>query len=470
MHIVHASGQVPNEWKTAKISAIFKKGSKQDPGNYRPISVLPTISKIMERIVHNQLYDYLQTHNILSQEQSGFREKHSTQTSLHFLTEKFYNSLNNNEIIGMIALDLRKAFDTVNHAILLQKLDAYGIKGIAHGWFESYLEGRSQIAAVNGELSEPQNITTGVPQGSILGPLFFIIYVNDLPNSLKHCETNMFADDTTIYINGKDITLVSELLQNDLANIYEWLNTNKLSLHIGKTNSMLICNRQKQRHLQTNQLSINLEGQNLAQVDHLPYLGVELDNHLSFNPQLDKTCNKISRALGVLKRASKHLPIESRTTLYNTLVLPHFDYACTVWSNTSMTNLTRLQRLQNRGMRILLKEGPRAHITDMLVQLKWMSVKQRLQLKLSTLMYNITHNQTPAYMRNFCEIRSQHTHNTRASSGNNLFKEMAHQYSLNSKGVNCWNNIPPHIRQLPSLLTFKTAVSKYIRSSSTRFF
>ena len=167
------SGKVPSDWKKAQISAIFKKGSKLDPGNYRPISVLPVISKLLERIVHTQLYTYLNDTGLLAAEQSGFRKNHSTQTSLHKLLENFYSDIENGKIIGMLALDLRKAFDTVNHKILLDKLKHYGISGISLNWFRSYLESRTQMACINGSVSDRLIITTGVPQGSFLGPLLF---------------------------------------------------------------------------------------------------------------------------------------------------------------------------------------------------------------------------------------------------------------------------------------------------------
>ena len=185
------SDKVPSDWKKAKISAIFKKGSKLDPSNYRPISVSPVISELLERIVHTQLYTYFNDTGLLAAEQSGFRKNHSTETSLHKLLDNFYSDIENGRIIGMLALDLRKAFDTVNHKILLDKLKHYGISGICLNWFRSYLENRTQMACINGSVSDPLIITTGVPQGSILGPLLFTIYMNDLPKCLQHCKTNM---------------------------------------------------------------------------------------------------------------------------------------------------------------------------------------------------------------------------------------------------------------------------------------
>ena len=187
-----------------KISAIFRKGSKLDTGNYRTISVLPVISKLFERIVHTQLYTYLNDTALLAAEQSGFRKNHSTQTSIHKLLKNFYSDIENGKIIGMLALDLRKAFDTVNHKTPLDKLKHYGISGICLNWFRSYLKNRTQMACITGSVLDPLIITTGVPQGSILGPLLFTIHMNDLPKCLQHWRTNMYVDDTAIYASASD--------------------------------------------------------------------------------------------------------------------------------------------------------------------------------------------------------------------------------------------------------------------------
>ena len=277
------TGQFPAEWKQAKICAIFKKGSKLEVGNYRPISILPVVSKVIERIVQKQLYSYLTENNLLSHVQSGFRQNFSTQTSLHRLTEDLYNALNKSKVTGLVAIDLKKAFDTVNHRVLLSKLDHYGVRQSSLQWFTSYLQDRTQQSFINNTLSHPDVITTGVPQGSILGPLLFIIYVNDLPCALQKCSVNMYADDTAFYYSDKDSKAVSSALNEDLENLHAWLCANKLSLHIGKTRSILICNHQKLRHISDPNLNINLGSSPVEQAEHLPYLGIEIDSRCNFN-------------------------------------------------------------------------------------------------------------------------------------------------------------------------------------------
>ena len=278
-----ASGKVPSDWKKAKISAIFKKDSKLDPGNYRPISVLPVISKFLERIVHTQLYTYLNDTGLLTAEQSGFRKTYSTQTSLHKLLENFYLDIESGKMIGMLALDLRKAFDTVNHKILLDKLKHYGISEICLNWFCSYLESRTQMACINGSVSDPLIITTGVPQGSILGPLLFTIYMNDSPKCLQHCKTNVYADDTAICVSASDKAGVTKLMQDDLINVNDWLCANRLSFHIGKTSCMLVTSAQRRRPMSQDHLGLSLNDNQIVHVKANPYLGITNDQNLHFS-------------------------------------------------------------------------------------------------------------------------------------------------------------------------------------------
>ena len=233
-------GTFPYDWKISKVIPIYKKGPKHDMNNYRPISVISTIAKVMEKIAHNQLYLYLQNENILSPSQHGFRQGYSTVTALLEITDRLYHNIDIGELNGVIFLDLRKAFDTIDHQIMLKKLRCYGIAGTAHNWFSSYLCNRSQYCQVDGNLSQPSSVLGGIPQGSILGPLLFLLYINDLPNCLSDTKCNMFADDTQLDRSSSDVNIVTSALNNDLKNVSDWLSTNKLSLNTEKTEYMII--------------------------------------------------------------------------------------------------------------------------------------------------------------------------------------------------------------------------------------
>ena len=464
-------GVVPDEWKKARISAIFKKGTKTDPGNYRPISILPVISKILERIVHRQVYEFCIKHNILCIEQSGFRPNHSTQTSLHKFTEDAFNEIENGNCVGLVALDLKKAFDTVDHEILLNKLEHYGFRDISLLWFRNYLNNRMQIACINGNQSNPRLIQTGVPQGSILGPLLFILYINDIGVCFEHATVNIYADDTLFYFAGSSIDSVSEALKADLHHVAEWLCSNKLSLHIGKTNSMLISSKPKSQTLQDIELNLSLDNQNISQVSSCKYLGIILDSKLNFHAHLDSVVSKLKKASGVFFRASKFLPPDCKLTLYNTLILPHIDYCSTVWSTSlRKSDLARLQRIQNRAMRIILDCHPRTHITDMLDTLKWMSINQRLNFNLGIFLWKIVNDKVPPYLSNiFTPVSQIHTHNTRSASSGRLHRNRTHTKTLSTTGSKFWNKIPQHVRDARSLYSFKRNLIPHIFSTIDRF-
>ena len=225
----------PSDWKLAKVTPIYKDGCKSDVGNYRPISVLNIISKIIERAVHNQLYEYLTMCNILSPSQSGFRSNHSTNSTLLDVTDYILKNMNDGKATAAIFLDLRKAFDTVNHKILFSKLYDYGIRNHTLNWFISYLSNRAQRVNVNSSLSDFRSINIGIPQGSILGPLLFIIYVNSLSDSVS-CECVMYADDTTLLCSSSDPVILQQELDKNMNGIGKWLHENNLTLNIKKKN------------------------------------------------------------------------------------------------------------------------------------------------------------------------------------------------------------------------------------------
>ena len=445
--------------KKAKISAIFKKCSKLHPGNYRPISVLPVISKLLERIVHTQPYTYLNDTGLLTAEQSGFRKNHSTQTSLHKLLENFYSDIENGKNIGMLALNLPKAFDTVNHKILQNKLKHYGISEICLNWFRSYLESRTQMACINGSVSDPLIITTGVPQGSILGPLLFTIYM--VPKCLLHCKTNMYADDTVICVSASDKAGVTQLMEDDLINVNDWLCANRLSLYIGKTSCMLVTSAQRRRRMSHDHLDLSLNDNQIEHVKASPYVGITIDQNLNFNIQTNNICKKANRALGALKRAAPFLPIDTRALMFNTMVLSHLDYCSTIWGATSDTNIGKLQKIQNRGMRIILQCHPRTHIADMLSNLKWLSIKQKNIFLTAVLVFKIMHSKTLNYMAHWL-VPVSHQYGTRRSTSGDLFVPRSHPNSLTTKGTRLWNQLPASIRTFPNLKTFKKATAFFI--------
>ena len=233
------SGIFPDKLKIAKVITLFKKGNPELPSNYRPISLLPIFSKVFEKLMYRRLYKFLELNNILYSLQFGFQENHSIDHALVSLTEAVRNTLANKRFGCGIFIDLQKAFDTVNHKILLSKLEHYGVRGCALKWFRSYSSDRKQYVSVNGSDSNLLSITCGVPQGSVLGPLLFLIYINDLPNASKKLKFYLFSDDTNIYCESKDLPNLFKIANKELRAIKRWLDANRLSLNIDKTNYII---------------------------------------------------------------------------------------------------------------------------------------------------------------------------------------------------------------------------------------
>ena len=263
--------------------AYFQKGKKDDPNNYRPISVIPVVAKIFEKRVHEQLYNYLNDNDLLANCQSGFRSLHSTLTALLEATENWSLNIDNGLINGVIFIDLKKASDTIDHNIIIRKLSNYGVDQKALRWFQSYLSDRSQKCSVNGHLSTASPITCGVPQGSIIGPLLFLVYINDLPNCLEKASPRMYADDTSISLAAANLSDLENKINRELINLNRWLKANKLNLNIAKTEFMIIGSRQR---IHTNccnhQFNIQLESKNIENVDGTKSLGTFIDKNLSW--------------------------------------------------------------------------------------------------------------------------------------------------------------------------------------------
>ena len=292
-------GIFPSEWKIARVVPLHKKGSRSVLDNYRPISILPVISKIFEKILYEQLYEYFTTNNLLSEQQFGFRRFHSTSTALLDCTDEWYVNMDRGLYNLAVFLDLKKAFDTVNHDILLAKLELYGIKNTPLMLFKSYLSDRSQKCQVNGELSTLKYLKYGVPQSSILGPLLFLIYINDLPNCLQHSTARMFADDTNITVSGKSIKEAEVAINADLNNIREWLLSNRLSLNLVKTEYLLIGSRHNINTLEE-QPRVFIGDEPIKGVQVTKTLGVKIDQFLTWDSHIDQISKNISSGISAI--------------------------------------------------------------------------------------------------------------------------------------------------------------------------
>ena len=454
----------PDDWKRAKVTPIYKSGNKSDVGNYRPISVLPIVSKIIERAVHNQLYKYVSTKGILSSAQSGFRANHSTTTTLLDVQDFILNNMDNGYVTGAIFLDLKKAFDTVNHNVLIDKLKRYGVDGIELSWFKSYLSNRSQAVNVNSNLSEFEHINIGVPQGSILGPLLFILFVNCLPNAVN-CKTEMYADDTTLLFRSKCPDELSTSLTSNLDLVANWLKANKLTLNISKTKVMLFGTR----HMldKFNDISLTYNDDMIEMVREFKYLSVKFDSTMSWLSHIDYLANNVSKRIGVIRRVKHFLPHQTLVMLANALVIPHFDYASPVWSNCSDSYQARLQVLHNRLARTILSADIRTPINDMMNLLHWTKLSNRWKSQILIILFKCLKDISPTYLSsNFEFVHNYHNHTTRNHSSNTLIIPKINSNSgmrtFLFRSGHLWNNLSPSIRidlENMSLGQFKSYIS-----------
>ena len=272
------TGIFPSVLKVANIIPIHKKGDKLDCNNYRPISLLSNTIKIFEKMKHIRLTSFLNKNKVLSSFQFGFRSKHSTNHALISLTEMIWSALDNDQFACGVFLDLQEAFDTVDHKILLSKINHYGIKGIPYEWFKSYLTNRQQFTTVNNKQSELSSIEFSILQSSILGPLLFLIYINDLSKVIIFSSVHHFADDTNILYVSSYLKDINKKINNDLSNLVPWLRANKISLNVSKTEIVIFKSHSKQF---TRHLNFRLRGQKIIPKNCTKYLGIIIDEHFT---------------------------------------------------------------------------------------------------------------------------------------------------------------------------------------------
>ena len=330
-HIFNLSlsqGVFPDELKLAQVLPLYKSGDSTSLSNYRPVSVLPIFSKVLERLVYNRVFSFINKNKLLYNYQFGFREGHGTNAALINLIDRVMRALDEGDYVLGVFLDFSKAFDTVNHAILLSKLNKYGINGIAQKWFRSYLDNRKQYTVFNNSKSSTHLITCGVPQGSILGPLLFLLYVNDIANVSDKLFTLLFADDSNMFIQGKDVNDLIDNVNVEMVSLVKWLNVNKLSLNVKKTKFMIFRSKRK---LPTINRNLHIMDTVVQRVTSIRFLGVILDEKCDWGEHINMVKSKVSKGIGILRKARIYLKIPSLLTLYYSFLYPYLMYCIEVW-------------------------------------------------------------------------------------------------------------------------------------------
>ena len=406
------TGIFPDKLKIAKVLPLFKKDDHTLMDNYRPISLLTSISKLFEKVVFSQLYDYFRNNDLFYDSQYGFLKNHSTEYAAKELTDKVLKDIDERNISLAIFMDLSKAFDTLDHSILINKLAYYGIHGAALRWFTSYLTGRSQYVEIDGVSSNILLLSTGVPQGSILGPLLFLIYMNDIPNCTEHFNFILYADDTTLNNTVQIPSLSPVDINNDLAKVYDWLAVNKLSLNVRKTKYVIFHATNKRIEGVIPNLEIN--GIPLERVQNFNFLGLVLNENMFWKPHIDLLANKLAKCAGVLNKLKRFLPIHILRTLYFSMVQSRLVYCILTWG----FDCYRLEKLQKRFARIISSSKYNAHSEPLFKVLDILKIEHLFSQSCLKFVYKFKNSQLPKYLLSLqCVPRSSiHDHDTRNAS------------------------------------------------------
>ena len=439
------NGVFPENLKTAKTIPIFKdKGSNLECSNYRPISLLSNINKIFEKLMHSRLYNFLSIHNCIYDLQFGFRSKHSTNHALLDLTEDIRRALDDNSFAVGIFIDLQKAFDTVDHNILLHKLDHYGIRGLANDWLRSYLTDRKQYVSINGFKSNTNIMKFGVPQGSVLGPLLFLIYINDLHKAIKYCTTRHFADDTNILIKNKSLKQLKKHVNFDLRNLCKWLKSNKISLNASKTELLVF--RHPNKEVNYN-LKIKIDGKRLLPSNYVKYLGLYIDSHLKWNYHTDILAPKLSRALGMLTKIRHYVSKITLRTIYFGIFSSILTYGCQIWGQILNKNVNRIIKLQDKVIRVINFSHYNASRNLLYNDSKILKLTDNIKLLNFIYVHNSLNGTLPSALNNnFVFSQNSHTYITRGSLLNKILLPKVRTKIYGLKSINyessiAWNNL-----------------------------
>ena len=447
----------PATWKGANVVPLFKKENRHLVSNYRPVSLLSNLSKVMEKVVYKKLYKYLGDNNLLTDKNSGFKHSDSTVNQLLFITQKIANALDDKHDACIVFLDVSKAFDKVWHKGLLFKLNQMGITGNALKWIESYLSDRFQRVVVNGCSSQWLYTNSGVPQGSILGPLFFLVYINDLVLNLE-CDVHLFADDTSLLDCFDDSAESNGKICRDLEKIERWSVLWKVTFNANKTRYMIITRKNNY----PNYPPIYLHNTSIERTDQYTHLGLVFTSNFKWNKHIEKCICKASKRIALLNRVRLKLPRGTLCSLYKSMVLPIIEYCDIIYDNCTVRDSIAIEQVQRRAA--LVCTGAYRHTSSdrLLAELGWQSLRtRRLNHKLIQL-FKITHQISPPYLQSLLPAAVENRYNTRNSTNNSLpviyAKLSSTRNSFVPSSIKAWNNLPVGIRGATSFYIFKSCI------------
>ena len=451
------TGTLPDDWKLANITAIFKKGAKKDPSNYRPVSLTSVTCKLLETIIRDNIFGHMKRNKLFSKKQFGFITGRSTTLQLLMVLEDWTKAIDQGTGINNIYMDFMKAFDKVPHQRLLHKLKSYGIQGNVWKWVEAFLVGRKQRVMINGTPSEWEDVTSGIPQGTVLGPLLFVLYINDLPDEVSEgTEIYLFADDTKIYRKIDNINDCN-ILQSDLNKLLQWSNKWLLKFHPNKCKVIKVGPN-------IHEYAYSLDGNILENLEHEKDIGVTVDKDLKFDVHMQDKISKANRVMGLIRRSFSYINCDVFNKLYKALVRPHLEYANPVWSPSLKKNIIAIENVQRRA-------------TKSIASLRDMSYEERLQtLKLPTLVYRrlrgdmietykITSGKYDNEIQNIFPMYKDHVKRPgNRGHSKKIFKTRTNlnlrKHFFTNRVIDFWNRLPEAVVSAPSVKSFERRLDK----------
>lgn len=458
------TGIYPSLWKYAIINPTYKSGDTDEITNYRPISLLPILSKILEKIVANQLMEYLETNYLLSKTQHGFRSNLSTETALIKVTNKIYENMDRNKISLLTLCDLSKAFDSVNHETLLQKLRNHQIDNF---WFENYISHRCQSVKLGNAVSSKEAVTFGVPQGSILGPILFLIFVNDMGMlETENCIMIQYADDTQFLHTGtvNELDVLKSNAESTLKAVANYFNANGLLINANKTQCIIIGSRQNLAKI-PNEIKIKCDGYDISPCNVVKNLGVYIDRYMTFETHIDELYKKTIGILMYINRIKDKFERNIRIAVVQVLALSILNYCSLIWGAACNTQIFRIQKLQNFAARIATGGvGKYDHITPHIRNLKWLKMNNKFNFDLCIFVFKIIINKKiPDWIINITTVGTLNPRTTRQSSSLAIPRTNSCMGDKNVevRGPKIWNELPNSVKESHSFYTFKKRLKDY---------
>ena len=461
--------KVPQGWKEANVVPVHKKGNKSDCNNYRPISLLNITAKICERVVFKHLFNYIRDNNLITPHQSGFIPGDSTVNQLAFMYHTFAKALNDKFDIRLVFCDQSKAFDKVWHGGLLYKLKTFGIEGSLYDWFENYLSNRRQRVTIKNGLSTWAEVRAGVPQGSILGPLLFLIHINDIVENIES-NIKLFADDTSLYVivekNEHDSV---QQLNRDLEKISTWADTWLVTFNPDKTKSMQITLKKN-----INASPVFFNNHILDMVTSHKHLGITFNSTLTWNDHIDSICCKANKKIFVMAKLKNILDRKTLETIYTCFVRPALEYGSIIWQSCTQTEGNRLEAIQLRAAKIITGGIIRTNSNLLYEETKIEKLESRRDRQLLLFFHKLMNDNVPAYLESIKPAENINRHNRNLRNRNDLDAPRSrikkYEDSLIIKAVSLWNNLPTAAKNIPDYYSFKLYLEKDLSVPNELFY